>query len=140
MTCKLYGRLFVLVLSICFLCGGARMSAAESSSPSVTVEESPSEIAVDFADPLDVVFVKLQVLDASGQDHAISPPLIRADRKRVSVRVDTLEPGAFTVQWGVIDSRGHLSKGTYSFRVKGSDNLTRSGDVPDPGLRPRAAT
>jgi len=101
MISKLYGPLFLVVLSIGFLCGfRTRTLAAASPAAGVIVAQPPSEIAVDFANPLEVVFIRLQVFDESGRDHAISPPLIGADRKRVSVRVDALKPGAFTVQMG----------------------------------------
>ena len=131
MNPKLYAVLLVLALSMLFLCGGrAKISAAESVSTGRLVGEPPSEIAVDFAEPLDIVLVRLQVFDDNGRDHAISPPLVRDDRKRVSVKVDLLEPGAFTVEWGVVDSHGHLSKGFYGFQVKAWDTLTKSEDVP----------
>lgn len=137
MLYRVYG-FFLLVGGVVLFLGEypANIWAAGSPSAGETVDEPPTEIAVDFAEPLDIVFLRLQVLDADGRDHAIGPPVIRADRKRLSVKVDALKPGAFTVEWGVVDSQGHLSKGAFSFSVSGVRTLTRTWISKHPGYGP----
>ena len=92
--------------------------------PDATVSDPPSEVAVDFEDPLDSRLIKLEVLDDQGSDHAIGPPMISLDRRRLSVRVHDLKPGAFLVQWGVVDHAGKLSTGMYRFFVTRPDTLS----------------
>jgi len=89
--------------------------AAAALSVDAVASDRPVEIALDFAEPLDNQFVKVQVLDDKGVDHVKGLPTVSADRKRLSVPVVGLRPGVFLVQWGVIDGQGRLSKGTFTF-------------------------
>jgi len=82
-----------------------------------TVIELPTEIAIDFTEPLQIRMVTVRVLDEEGADHAIGTPVIRADRRRISVRVGGLRIGNFRVQWGVIRADGSVTQGHYTFRI-----------------------
>lgn len=110
--------------AMAILSAAVRVAAAPL--PGAIVTHSPTEVAVDFEVPLDPQFVKLEILDERGADYAIGPPRVSVDRKRLSVRVESLRPGAFVVQWGVVDHRGNLSEGTFTFMVKLPDTLASS--------------
>ncbi len=96
--------------------------------PDTFLDDIPKEIAVDFDDPLDLQFVKLQVLDDKGDDHAVGPPMISVDRRRLSVRVEGLKPGVFVVKWGVIDHHGKVIQGSFTFALKRPKTLAQHWD------------
>ena len=112
--------LSIILLAMTVVTTTARLVAASSDA---TVTDPPTEVAVDFENPLDAQFVKLEVLDENGGEHAIGPPMVSADRRRLSVRVEGLKPGIFLVQWGVVDHHGNLSKGAFTFNVRRPDTL-----------------
>jgi methionine-rich copper-binding protein CopC len=77
--------------------------------------ELPNEIAVDFDAPIEARLVKIEVVDQMGVDHAVGAPFVRADHRRISVRVDHMGPGTFTVNWGIVDAEGKRTEGAHSF-------------------------
>jgi copper resistance protein C len=79
----------------------------------VTLTEAPSKGAV------------LRVLDGCKENQA-STPLIE-ERSLHSV-VNGGEPGTWTVSYRVVSAEdGHLTKGTYTFKVKGSKDCSGGG-------------
>lgn len=123
---RLFSRLALGIALGAVAIVSAAVRVAATPLPGTIVTYSPTEVAVDFEVPLDPQFVKLEVLDESGADYAIGPPRVSVDRKRLSVSVESLRPGAFVVQWGVVDHRGNLSKGAFTFTVKFPGTLASS--------------
>jgi methionine-rich copper-binding protein CopC len=90
--------------------------------------EPPNEIAVDFDHPIDIKLVKLEVVDERGVDHSLGAPMIRADHKRISVRVAHMGPGIFSVRWGVVDTAGERIEGAYTFTFEDDRILGKTAE------------
>lgn len=89
-------------------------------------EETPHEIAVDFDQPLNLLLVRMQVVDQAGIDHSVGRPIVRTDRRRISVEVDRMHPGVFTVQWSVVELGGKRTEGSYTFELRTEEILCGS--------------
>jgi methionine-rich copper-binding protein CopC len=83
-----------------------------------------NEIAVDFEQPIEARLVKMEVVDQLGVDHALGAPIVRADRRRISVRVGRMVPGVFTINWGTVDAEGKHLEGTYTFTFEAEKVLS----------------
>jgi methionine-rich copper-binding protein CopC len=79
----------------------------------------PSEIRIKFDAPIEKLFAKLQVLDASGKDHVVGAPEVSSDGIELSTKVAALTPGEYTVRWAVVCVDTHHTEGSYSFTVGG---------------------
>ena len=84
-----------------------------------TVNSPPAEVLINFDNPIEQLFAKLQVLDSSDQDETAGPVKVSADHKQLSVPVKPLKPGDYTVKWGVVAEDGHHTEGWYQFTVAG---------------------
>ena len=62
------------------------------------------EVAVDFNDPIEARLIKMKVVDRFGVDHVLGAPIVRADRRRISVRVGSMVPGSL---YGRLGNRRH---------------------------------
>ena len=91
--------------------------------------ERPNEIAVDFDKPMDLLLVRMQVIDQAGVDHCVNRPIIRTDHRRISVEVGGMRPGIFTVQWGIVEVGGKRTEGSYTFEFQTAEIL--SGFTPN---------
>jgi copper resistance protein C len=80
---------------------------------------SPSEIRIKFDAPIEKLFAKMQVLDASGKDHVVGAPQVSSDGVELSSKVAPLAPGEYTVRWAVVCVDTHHTEGSYNFTVGG---------------------
>ncbi|MCI0465923.1 MAG: copper resistance protein CopC [Beijerinckiaceae bacterium] len=87
---------------------------------SAVAPESVGRIEVWYNDPIGREFVALAVINAAGErvdkrDAAIDS----ADRTHVSVSVERLPPGEYTVRYRAVSSDTHLVSGAWAFVVRG---------------------
>lgn len=106
---------------------GAATSAAqahakiESSQPKAdsVLQAAPKEIRLQFNEPLEAAFSKVQLVDAKEVDIAL--PKITLDKGNPKVMftpVPVLQPGQYRVRWTAMTHDGHKVKGQFAFQVK----------------------
>jgi hypothetical protein len=84
-----------------------------------TLTEAPTEVAIKYDAPIEKLFASLEVLNSAGQNEAVSKPEVSPDGWKLSVPVNKLQPGEYTVQWRVVCIDTHHTQGSYSFTVEG---------------------
>jgi methionine-rich copper-binding protein CopC len=84
-----------------------------------TVDGSPHEVAITFDSPIEELFAKVEVSDASGRDETKGLPKVGADHRQVSVPLKPLKAGDYTVKWSVVAEDSHRTEGSFQFTVAG---------------------
>jgi copper resistance protein C len=84
-----------------------------------TLSHAPDRIDLWFSEPLEPAFSAVSVWSAAGaqidrRDGAVGP----ADPKQLSVTLDDLGPGTYTVRFRVLSVDGHVVEASFSFQVK----------------------
>jgi methionine-rich copper-binding protein CopC len=94
-------------------------SFPESETPAAgqTLTSSPSEVAVKFDAPIEKLFAKLDVLGPESENESVAKPEVSSDGYTLSVKVGTLKPGEYKVQWAVTCVDTHHTQGSYVFTV-----------------------
>ena len=94
-------------------------SFPESEVPSAgqKVASAPSEVTINFDAPIEKLFAKLEVTDADGKNEAVGTPQISEDARVMSVKVNPLKPGDYTVKWAVVGIDTHHTEGSYTFSI-----------------------
>ncbi len=94
-------------------------SFPESEVPSAgqKVASAPSEVTINFDAPIEKLFAKLEVTDADGKNEAVGTPQISEDARVISVKVNPLKPGDYTVKWAVVGIDTHHTEGSYTFSI-----------------------
>lgn len=91
----------------------------ETPSAGQRVSAPPSKVTIKFDAPIEKVFAKLEVLGADGKPETIGQPQVDPSALTLSVKVDALRPGDYTVKWGVVCIDSHHTEGSYVFTVAG---------------------
>jgi copper resistance protein C len=84
-----------------------------------SVTASQKSVAIDFDDGLEPAFSSITVTDAQGKpvtsDKSVVDP---SNAKHMSVALNALTPGVYSVAWVAVATDGHRTQGHYSFTVK----------------------
>jgi methionine-rich copper-binding protein CopC len=84
-----------------------------------TVGADTRQVSIEFDDALERAFSSIKVLDASGADVTNGKARVDAhDKKHMTVALQALKPGAYTVSWVAVAVDGHRTQGHYTFNVK----------------------
>ncbi|MGU3780205.1 copper resistance CopC family protein [Burkholderia metallica] len=84
-----------------------------------TVTGAPKTVAIDFDDGLEPAFSSIAVTDAQGRTVTSGKAEVDAsNRKHMSVALNPLAPGVYTVAWVAVALDGHRTQGHYTFTVK----------------------
>ena len=82
-----------------------------------TVERSPPALTLEFTEPVEEAFSRVEVLDPGGKrletaatEHP-TPATLR-------VPLPPLAPGEYTVRWAVVSVDTHPTEGSFTFSVK----------------------
>ena len=83
-----------------------------------TVRTSPAQVRLWFTEQLEPAFSSVQVVDKSGQrvdkgDSEVDP----AGPKQLRVSLPALQPGTYKVIWRVLSVDGHVTEGSFTFRI-----------------------
>lgn len=94
-----------------------------------TLDTSPEMIVIDFNEPIEAGFHKLEVIGPNGDDvtegeAAIDPQ--KPSRLTVSLQSD-LPEGLYTAKWNVVSGDGHAISGTIPFQIGHGDPGGESG-------------
>ncbi|WP_250532566.1 copper homeostasis periplasmic binding protein CopC [Caballeronia sp. AZ10_KS36] len=93
----------------------------ESATPAAgsTVDAPPDVLRLRFNENVESSFSAIKVLNAAGASATNKKATIDSTNPRVlEVSLPKLESGVYTVQWSVMTSDSHRTKGTYTFTVK----------------------
>lgn len=91
----------------------------ESPRAGATVAADQKQVSIEFDDALEGAFSSLQVTDSAGQAVTSGKSSVDAsDKKHMSVALEALKPGVYTVQWVAVAVDGHRTQGRYAFTVK----------------------
>ncbi|HTH61903.1 MAG TPA: copper resistance protein CopC [Paraburkholderia sp.] len=83
------------------------------------VATSPKNVAIDFDNALEPAFSSIAVTDAQGNAVTSGKAVVDASNaKHMSVSVNPLKPGDYTVAWVAVAEDGHRTQGHYRFTVK----------------------
>lgn len=85
-----------------------------------TVTTPPEQVTIRYDAPIESLFAKLEVRNASGQDETNGSPKVGPDHRTLSIQLAPLKPGDYTVKWSVVAEDGHRTEGSYDFTVAGS--------------------
>ncbi|WP_153099455.1 copper resistance protein CopC [Paraburkholderia hayleyella] len=80
---------------------------------------TPSQVVIQFSEPLEAAFSKIVLNDAAGKPAASSPSSIDANNSKIlHLKLPPLAPGRYTVHWNAVAVDGHRTQGDYAFTVK----------------------
>jgi methionine-rich copper-binding protein CopC len=112
------------LIAICALMLGIASADAHArldhASPAVgsTVERAPASLSLFFTEPVEAAFSGATVHNAAGQRVDGGRAQIARDNKmQLQVPLKQLPPGTYKVDWHVLSTDTHKSKGSFSFTV-----------------------
>jgi copper resistance protein C len=84
-----------------------------------TAPATLNAVVIDFDDGLEPAFSSIEVTDAQGKSVIREKAKVDASNsKRMSVALNALTPGKYSVVWVAVAADGHRTTGHYSFDVK----------------------
>ncbi|CAL8477080.1 copper resistance protein CopC [Caballeronia sp. S22] len=112
------GLVAALTLTVAQLACAHAYPTHQAPSAGSTVPTSQKDVAIDFDDGLEPAFSSIAVTDAQGKsvitDKAVVDP---SNTKHMSVALNALTPGLYTVSWVAVAADGHRTRGHYTFTV-----------------------
>jgi len=79
---------------------------------------SVKQFTLRFNSRIEPAFSHLRLTGATGEDVSLNTePLEMAKPNRLTVSVPALGPGLYTVQWRIFTVDGHVTHGSFWFRV-----------------------
>ncbi|MBU3690004.1 MAG: hypothetical protein B7C54_02025 [Acidimicrobiales bacterium mtb01] len=119
-------RVAVVALAALAVIGfGASPASAHASldssdpSPSAVLDSAPSEIFLDFNEPVTPQDGAVELVDQTGAAVPIDDAVVSPDDPTVVVAggVPDLADGLYVVAWRVVSSDGHVAQGAFTFEV-----------------------
>jgi copper resistance protein C len=108
-----------LTLSVAQFAHAHAYPTHQAPSAGAAVSATQKDVAIDFDDNLEPAFSSITVADAQGKPvtsgNAIVDP---SNKKHMSVALQPLTPGDYSVAWVAVAEDGHRTQGHYSFTVK----------------------
>ena len=114
------GSALALILSVTAAASAHSFPEQEAPPAGATLSEPPSQVTIKYDAPIEKLFASLEVFNSAGQNEAVGKPEVSPDGWNLSVPVNKLPPGEYTVQWRVVCIDTHHTQGSYSFKVEGS--------------------
>jgi methionine-rich copper-binding protein CopC len=109
-----------MLVSIASVCSAHSFPEKENPPAGDTLTSPPAQVTIKYDAPIEHLFDSLQVLDSAGHDETAGPPHISSDDLELSVPLNKLTPGEYTVKWRVVCIDTHHTEGSYSFTVSAS--------------------
>ncbi|MGU7779082.1 copper resistance CopC family protein [Burkholderia sp. PU8-34] len=108
-----------LALAGCQLAHAHAYPTHQAPAAGSTVPASQKDVAIDFDDGLEPAFSSITVTDAHGNAVTSGKAVVdSSNRKHMSVALNPLTSGVYTVSWVAIAADGHRTQGHYTFTVK----------------------
>jgi methionine-rich copper-binding protein CopC len=114
-------KILALTTAACLISPGAFAHAfLDRASPAVgsEVSGSPPALNLTYTEPVEPLFSTVQVTDAGGARVDEGKPTPLNDRRVLSVKLKTLPPGTYSVEWHVTSVDTHKTEGHFTFTVK----------------------
>ncbi len=94
-------------------------ASLESSSPSASavLDEPPTDITLDFTEPVTAQDGGIRLLDSSSTPIELGPTEKGSDPTVVVAAVPEIPDGAYVVAWQVVSQDGHPLSGAFAFQV-----------------------
>ena len=116
---KLLGAVLTLTISAATAVSAHSFPEQESPAAGATLSEPPAQVTIKYDAPIEKLFALLKVINSAGQNEAAGKPEVSSDGLQLSVPVNKLTPGEYTVQWSVVCIDTHHTQGSYSFTIEG---------------------
>lgn len=108
-----------LMIASCQFAQAHAFPTHQAPAAGATVATSQKDVAIDFDDGLEPAFSSITVTDAQGKAVTNGKAVVDAsNRKHMSVGLNPLSPGVYTVAWAAVAADGHRTQGHYTFTVK----------------------
>ncbi|MEX3921072.1 copper resistance protein CopC [Paraburkholderia sp. BR10872] len=108
-----------LLIAVCQLAQAHAYPTHEAPGAGATVTTSQKDVVIDFDDGLEPAFSSITVTDAQGKDVTSGKAVVDpSNSKHMSVGLNALTPGVYTVSWVALADDGHRTQGHYAFTVK----------------------
>lgn len=121
----LYRQRYTLLLALCLLLGCPAVAWSHAHpkqmtpAPDATLEKAPKQVKMLFTEDLEPAFSSLKVTDAQGHSVTAEHSQVDANQpKQMTVPLESLVPGTYTVHWHVVARDGHTTEGTYDFQLQ----------------------
>jgi methionine-rich copper-binding protein CopC len=114
-------NIICVAAAACLIGQGAFAHAfLDRASPAVgsDVSGSPPALNLTYTEPVEPLFSTVQVTDASGVRVDEGKPVTQNDGRILSVKLKTLPPGEYHVEWHVTSVDTHKTEGHFTFTVK----------------------
>jgi copper transport protein len=125
--------LAALVAALALALGPASPAHAHASlessvpAPSSILDAPPTDITLDFDEPITVQPGAIRLLDGSGKDIALGLPERGSDPTVVTASVPEIPNGTYVVAWRVISQDGHPVDGAFTFDVGRGNSVDTRG-------------
>jgi copper resistance protein C len=114
-------RTIIILLAACLI-GPAAWAHAflERASPGVgsEVPRAPAQLSLTFTEPVEQLFSSVAVTDQSGKRVEQGKPGVGQDKQVLVVKLQSLPPGVYVVNWHVTSVDTHKTEGHFQFTVK----------------------
>jgi methionine-rich copper-binding protein CopC len=113
------GVVAALSLAIAQLANAHAYPKRQVPPPGASMSVSPREVSIDFDDGLEAEFSAITVTDAQRRSVTLGKSMVDSSNpKHMSVLLNPLTPGVYTVTWVAVAADGHRTEAEYTFTVK----------------------
>jgi len=126
----------IAAATVASLAWGSPVSAhgqldSSSPAPSAVLETAPSEISLDFNEPVTPVARSIEIYNQDGQRIVLGEALVSPDDPSVLIAKDVpaIPDGLYVVAWRGVSNDGHAIEGAYSFQIGATAPIVATSDL-----------
>jgi copper transport protein len=126
----------VVVATVASLAWASPVSAhgqldSSSPAPSAVLESAPSEIRLDFNEPVVPIARSIEIYNQDGQRIVLGEALVSPEDPSVLIAKDVpaIPDGLYVVAWRAVSNDGHAIDGAYSFQIGASAPIVATSDL-----------
>jgi len=126
----------VVVVTVASLAWASPVSAhaqldTSTPAPSAVLESAPSEISLDFNEPVTPVARSIEIYNQEGQRIVLGEALVSKDDPSVLIAQDVpaIPNGLYVVAWRAVSDDGHAVEGAYTFQIGASAPIVATSDL-----------
>lgn len=113
------GAVAALSLAIAQLANAHAYPKHQVPPPGASLSVSPKEVSIDFDDELEAAFSAITVTDTQRRSVTLGKAVVDSSNpKHMSVMLNPLTSGVYTVTWVAVAADGHRTEAEYTFTVK----------------------
>ncbi|PLZ02208.1 copper resistance protein [Burkholderia sp. WAC0059] len=118
-TLTVRGLVAALMLAASQLASAHAYPTHETPGAGATVATTQQNVAIDYDDGLEPAFSSITVTDAQGKSVTRGKSVVDpANNRHMSVVLNPLAPGVYSVAWVAIATDSHRTQGHYTFTAK----------------------